>query len=196
MNQATADCLSPDEWQQLESLLTSCGDEHAFTALECHGLMCAIAIFPEQIEEQDIYGLIFDGEVDKDQVDFKPLQALINKTTLSVKTSLDQGQKVLPPCPLHIEQPVKEESSEEELLSPIQLWASAFMQGVFLKEEQWFERDEELVAQMSLPILVASDLVESEDIAEIQKDHKLVNLLCKEIPNTLTDMYLFYRVSQ
>ena len=69
------------------------------------------------------------------------------------------------------------------------------MQGVFLREPEWFDKDEDLVAQMSLPILVASDLVESEEMQEIQNNQNLFNSLCKEIPNTLTDMYLFYRVS-
>ncbi|PCI47089.1 MAG: hypothetical protein COB51_06340 [Moraxellaceae bacterium] len=194
MNKTVATSFNPDQWKQLEKLLLACGDENAFSALECHGLICATAIYPGDIDEEEIYDIIFDAEIDPTPTEFNALKQLIDQLIILVEIGLEQGQTVIPPCSLDIDANGAN-ATGTEIDSPIRVWSAAFMQGVFLREPEWFDKDEDLVAQMSLPILVASDLVESEEMQEIQENHTLFNSLCKEIPNTLTDMYLFYRVS-
>lgn len=194
MNKTVAASFHPDEWKRLEELLLACGDENTFSSLECHGLICATAIYPGDIDEDEIYDIIFDTEITPPPTEFSALKQLIDQLINLVETGLEQGQAVTPPCSLEIG-PSETNASGTEIDSPIRIWSAAFMQGVFLREPEWFDKDEDLVAQMSLPILVASDLVESEEMQEIQNNQTLFNSLCKEIPNTLTDMYLFYRVS-
>lgn len=70
------------------------------------------------------------------------------------------------------------------------------MEGVFLREEQWFGDDEETVAGLLLPIMVASELFEDAEISEIRKDRALSEEMCEQIPEVLIDLYLHFHAPE
>ena len=86
--------------------------------------------------------------------------------------------------------PVDDE--DESLLS----WAQGFMEGVFLRESNWFDQQEEVVAEMLLPIMLASELFEEAELNEMRKNKKLCQQLVEEIPDLITDLYLLFRVPE
>jgi len=66
-----------------------------------------------------------------------------------------------------------------------------FMEGVFLREEVWFENAEDEVSELLLPIMVASGLFDEQpDFAEIARDDELVDSMVAQIPVVLTALFL------
>lgn len=173
-------------WQQLQQILNSHHHDNTFTAIECHGLLCAAVISPSEVPAEELCEIIFDQENAVACKESHDLQTVINQLIQAIESSLEKGEKITPPCSLDI--PSNADAT------PLNSWAAAFMQIVFSRENDWFDKDEELMAQMSLPILLASDLVQSDEFTNIKNNGTLFKSLCAEIPNSMTDMYLFFRL--
>ena len=85
-------------------------------------------------------------------------------------------------------------SDNPEELSELQEWASGFMEGVFLTERHWFENDkEDVVAELLLPFMVASDLFQDEEVNQIKSNAQLTKSCIEQIPEVVTDLYLTLR---
>jgi uncharacterized protein len=68
------------------------------------------------------------------------------------------------------------------------------MEGVFMTEQYWFESEkEEVVAELLLPIMVASDLFDDEEVVQIRESEKLTNSCIAQIPEVVTDLFLVLR---
>jgi uncharacterized protein len=75
--------------------------------------------------------------------------------------------------------------------SDLRGWCIGFMEGVFLREESWFENAEEEVSELLLPIMVGSGLFDEQpEFAEIAKDRNLVDEMIDQIPELLTALFL------
>ena len=71
------------------------------------------------------------------------------------------------------------------------------MEGVFTQEEAWFSpKTEQDVAEMLLPVMVASELFEEEEITAIRDDEKLCAEMCAQIPELLIDLYLYFHAPE
>ncbi len=71
------------------------------------------------------------------------------------------------------------------------------MEGVFTQEEVWFNKQtEQDVAEMLLPVMVASDLFDEADINKIRDDEKLCAEMCAQIPELLIDLYLYFHAPE
>ena len=53
-------------------------------------------------------------------------------------------------------------------------------------------RDEDLVAELTLPMVVISGLVEDPELDHMRRQPKLMMQLARQIPEILTEIYLFF----
>jgi len=71
-------------------------------------------------------------------------------------------------------------------------WCVGFMEGLFLDEDAWYAEHEEDIADMTLPMVVLSELIEDEDLAQIRQDQRIINEMAKQIPELITSLYLLF----
>ena len=185
MNQSVA-LISEDELDQLENFLDS--EAVAETALDlvgAHGLLCALNIAPVKVDESTWMTLIFDETPNWSSAEQQAeIENLLRKLNSTIANDLYSDQEIYLPCDLSLE------TEEEDEIPEITLWAEAFMEGVFSNEEAWFSDDEESVAGLLLPIMVASDLFDEGEVKDIRKDRALSEEMCEQIPEILIDLYL------
>ncbi|MCY1185893.1 yecA family protein [compost metagenome] len=75
--------------------------------------------------------------------------------------------------------------------SELRGWCIGFMEGVFLREEAWFETAEDEVSEMLLPIMVGSGLFDEQpEFSDIAADANLMDDMIVQIPEALTALYL------
>jgi len=185
MNHSVA-LISEDELDQLENFLDS--EAVAETALDlvgAHGLLCALNIAPEKVDESTWMTLIFDEQPNWSSADQQAeIENLLRKLNATIANDLYSDQEIYLPCDLSLE------TEDDNEIPEITLWAEAFMEGVFSNEEAWFSDDEESVAGLLLPIMVASDLFDEGEVKDIRKDRALSEEMCEQIPEILIDLYL------
>lgn len=184
--------ITEAELDDLEAFLLS--DQVSETALDligAHGLLCALNIAPKPTPKSEWMSLIFDGEPKWESSEQKAqIETLLTKLDSTVSNDLSADQEV--PLPFELTLEVEDEDDTAE----VTLWAEAFMEGVFLNEALWFERDEETVAGLLLPIMVASELFDDPEIQDIRKDRALSEEMCDQIPEVLIDLYLLYHAPE
>ena len=59
-------------------------------------------------------------------------------------------------------------------------------------EEAWYEKDEDSIIELTLPMVTISGLVEDEELDKLRANRKLLQQLAREIPEVLTELYLFF----
>jgi len=184
--------ISEAELDSLEAFLLS--DQVSETSLDligAHGLLCALNIAPNKTSVSDWMGMIFDGtpkwESDNQRTE---IEGLLSKLNATISNDLSSDQEVPLPFELTLEVDDEDETAE------VTLWAEGFMEGVFINEGDWFERDEETVAGLLLPIMVASELFDDPEIVEIRNDRSLSEEMCDQIPEVLIDLYLLYHAPE
>jgi uncharacterized protein len=180
--------ITEEELDVLEAfLLSDSVPETALDLIGVHGLLCALNIAPKETPKAEWMGMIFDGqpnwESDKQRSSIEELLTKLDKT---ISNDLSSDQEVPLPFELTLE------TEDDDETADATLWAEGFMEGVFLNEALWFERDEETVAGLLLPIMVASDLFDDPEIKDIRKDRSLSEEMCDQIPEVLIDLYLLY----
>lgn len=185
MNQSVA-LISEDELDQLENFLDS--EAVAETALDlvgAHGLLCALNIAPKKVDESTYMTLIFDEQPNWISAEQQAeIENLLKKLNATIANDLYSDQEIYLPCDLSLE------TDDDDEIPEITLWAEAFMEGVFSNEDAWFRDDEESVAGLLLPIMVASDLFDEGEVKDIRKDRALSEEMCEQIPEILIDLYL------
>ena len=180
--------ITEEELDVLEAfLLSDSVPETALDLIGAHGLLCALNIAPKATPKAEWMGMIFDEqpnwESDKQRSSIEELLTKLDKT---ISNDLSSDQEVPLPFELTLE------TEEDDETADATLWAEGFMEGVFLNEALWFERNEETVAGLLLPIMVASDLFDDPEIKDIRKDRSLSEEMCNQIPEVLIDLYLLY----
>jgi uncharacterized protein len=79
--------------------------------------------------------------------------------------------------------------------SDMEAWCQGFMEVVFELPEQWHHSDEEQMSVLMLPIEVASGFfVDEPDFKQFYTQKALLKQMFDEIPDILTDLYLFMNV--
>jgi len=85
------------------------------------------------------------------------------------------------------------ELTDEVEDSDMQAFCCAFMEVVFANQSVWFERDDERVSVLMLPIEVGSSLfTEEEDFARFNDDGELLWSTIQDMSEGLTDLYLIF----
>ncbi|MFC6672556.1 YecA family protein [Marinobacterium aestuariivivens] len=188
--------LNDDELDRLEDFLFSeAVSEESLDLIGIHGLFCALAIAPEEVPEQQWLELLFDGEPKwQSDAEKKEITALLRQWYQSISSDLYNDEEIDLPCDASLE---LDEEDREVGIAPLTLWAEAFMEGVFLHEELWFAPErEEQVAELLLPIMLASDLFDEDEIKQIRKDKRLSEQMVAQIPELLVDLYLVFHAPE
>ncbi len=194
--QPIAQPLNDDELDRLEDFLFSeAVSEDSLDLIGIHGFFCALAIGPEPVAEQVWFELVFDGEPRWASDDERgEITGLLRQWYQSIASDLYNDEELDLPCDATLE---LEEEDRESGIAPMTTWAEAFMEGVFQHEELWFAPErEEQVAELLLPIMVASDLFDEDDIAQIRKDKRLCEQMVSQIPDLLVDLYLVFHAPE
>ena len=192
MNTNMPALITEEELDRLEEFLFSeAVSDEALDLIGAHGFLCALNISPDPVAESEWLEQLFDGEPEWSSSEEKTeIISLLRKLYQTIGNDLYNDQEILLPCELSLE------PEEDEELTELTIWAQSFMEGVFLKEEQWFGGDEETVAGLLLPVMVASDLFEDEEIREISQDRALREEMCVQIPEVLIDLYLHFHAPE
>jgi len=188
MSADTTGLITEAELDQLEAFLfSSAVSEDALDLIGAHGLLCAINISPIKIPEQEWVDLLFESEPKwESDAQKAEVMALLRKLNHTIAADLYSDEEILLPCDLTLD------VEEEEGVAELTIWAQSFMEGVFLREEEWFGDDEETIAGLLLPIMVASDLFDDPEIIEVRQDRALSEEMAEQIPDVLVDLYLHY----
>lgn len=190
MTAASTGLITEAELDQLEAFLfSSAVSEDALDLIGAHGLLCAMNISPVRVPEQEWLDLLFDSEPNWESETQKVnMIGLLRKLNQTIGHDLYNDQETLLPCELTLDT----DEDDEEDTTELTIWAQSFMEGVFMREEDWFGDDEETVAGMLLPIMVASELFDDPEIVEIRQDRALSEEMAEQIPELLVDLYLYY----
>ncbi|REG85700.1 YecA family protein [Marinomonas pollencensis] len=153
-----------------------------------HGFLTALAICPVTISEAQWLPVIFEDtpefESEKQQ---KQILQLLSRLSLDIQKELESEDEFIIPCEIEM-------GTSAEELSELQEWATGFMEGVFMTEQHWFESEkEEVIAELLLPIMVASDLFDDEEVVQIRQSDKLTQSCIEQIPEVVTDLFLVLR---
>ncbi len=180
--------ITEDELDRLEEFLFSPAvSDEALDLIGAHGFLCALNISPEATPEAEWMEQLFDGEPKwASDAEKQEIQELLRKLYRTIGNDLYNDQEIFLPCELTLE------PEDDEEVTELTTWAQAFMEGVFQKEDKWFGDDEETVAGLLLPVMVASDLFEDEDVEEISRDRALREEMAVQIPEILIDLYLLF----
>ncbi|MDH4565957.1 YecA family protein [Pseudomonas sp. BN414] len=158
--------------------------EEALDYVATHGYLTALSICPDQVPEREWIDALFaepphyrsDAEREEIESTLLALQAHIARQLAS-----DEDPEI--PCDLDL--------GEDPDDSDLRGWCIGFMEGVFLREETWFESAEEEVSELLLPIMVGSGLFDEQpEFADIAKDRDLVDEMIEQIPELLTALFL------
>ncbi|WP_191603249.1 UPF0149 family protein [Marinomonas algicola] len=177
------------ELETLELFLDSDAvHEECHNFITAHGFLTALAICPSNTPENVWIPIVFEEtpsfSSDKEE---KSIINYLTRLKADIAIELESEEDFLVPCDLSM-------SESEEELTELQEWASGFMEGVFLTESDWFSSEkEEQIAELLLPMMVASDLFDDEEIIEIRKSEKLTQSCIDQIPEVITDLFLLLR---
>lgn len=153
-----------------------------------HGFLTALSICPVLTAEDKWLPVIFEDtpQFENDKQEKQILQYL-SRLFVDIQKELESEDGFMVPCELEM-------GSSPEELSELQEWATGFMEGVFMTESHWFEAEkEEVVAELLLPIMVASDLFDDEEVLQIRQSEKLTTSCIAQIPEVVTDLFLVLR---
>ena len=177
------------ELETLENFLESDQvHEECQNFVMAHGFLTALSICPVSIPEEKWLPFIFEDtpQFDNEKQEKQILQYL-SRLFLDIQKEQESEEGFLIPCELEM-------GTSPEELSELQEWATGFMEGVFMTEANWFESEkEEVVAELLLPIMVASDLFDDEEVVQIRSSEKLTNSCIAQIPEVVTDLFLVMR---
>lgn len=158
--------------------------EESLDYIAAHGYLTALAICPEKVPEdewiQDLFAEQPKYESPEQQQD---IEGTLVQLLASIERQLASDEEFELPCELSL----GEEPDESELRG----WCIGFMEGVFLREDVWFEEDEDEVSELLLPIMVISGLFDEQpDFAEVANNYELLEEMSEQIPELLTTLFL------
>lgn len=157
--------------------------EESLGYIAAHGFLTAIAICPENIDSEEWVTALFGGSPTyQDANEEQSILNLLNDLLDSQEKQLESGEI--------IGFPLNEEGDHE---AELQEWCIGFVEALFLKEEIWFSgKEDEVIAELTLPVMALSGLFE-EELEELIENEAQYESLIEQLPETLTDLYLFYR---
>ncbi|MCV2402787.1 YecA family protein [Marinomonas sp. C2222] len=177
------------ELETLEAFLESDQvHEECQNFVMAHGFLTALAICPANIASEQWLPVVFEEEPKfNSSKEGKQIHQYLIRLYADIEKELESEDGFILPCDIEM-------ASAEDELSELQEWATGFMEGVFMTEVHWFESDkEEAIAELLLPMMVASDLFDDEEVVQIRSSEKLTQSCIAQIPEVVTDMFLVLR---
>ena len=158
--------------------------EEALDYVAAHGYLTALSITSEAVPDREWIDALFAEEPkyssDAQRVE---IEATLVALKAHISRQLASDEEFELPCDLDL--------GEDPDDSDLRGWCIGFMEGVFLRENAWFESAEEEVSEMLLPIMVGSGLFDEQpEFEDIAKDANLQDDMIVQIPEALTALYL------
>jgi uncharacterized protein len=173
--------------EELESLLDQNIFPETLNYQECHGFLCALACGPNSLSSEERNIIIFFGDSEQKDTVIPPRACeLIDLLFSEINNSFFSAETILLPCSLQIENETLNESLED--------WSVGFFEAHMLDEDSWYLKDEEITAEMLLPILLCFEEFDDEAIKKIRNEAELYQNLILQIPQALQDLYLYFHV--
>ena len=183
------DPLSDDQLEQLDTYLLSDNvKEEALDYIALHGYLCALNISPESLSENAWLTQVLAENPQSNANHLDPqMLDLMRQENNYIRGCLESDSGIELPCDLTLEH-------DEEGDCLLEYWAQGFMELVFSQEEAWFSQHEDAVAESLLPFMLAANLDEDQELAELRNQPKLCQQLCEQIPELVQDLFLLFRV--
>lgn len=162
---------------RLQDFLDSEANEHGLDFCGTHGFLCAVTVGPAR-DAAAWLDALFEGVVPEG------IAADLTAWQKAIHAMLYHEQTLELPCPLtYSSTPDGNELTD---------WCIGFMEGVFSDEARWYAEDEEAVAQLTLPMVAVSGLVEDPELDHMRRQPKLMMQLVRQIPEILSEIYLYF----
>ena len=181
--------LTDEQLEQLDEYLLSDNlKEEALDYIALHGYLCALNVSPAPMTESEWLTNVLaeNPQSDASNIDAAMVNLMLQENNY-IRTCLESDIIIDPPCDLTLE-------IDEEGDCLLEYWAQGFMEVVFSQEEAWFGDHEDAVAECLLPFMLAANLDEDQELAELRKDPKFCQQLCDQIPELVQDLFLLFRV--
>ncbi|TDQ36791.1 YecA family protein [Thiopseudomonas denitrificans] len=164
--------------------------EEALDYVATHGYLTALSICPDLVEEEEWMLELFGQEPEyQDTAEQEEITEALRQLKAQIARQLASDEDFEFPCEFDL--------GDEPADSDIRAWCIGFMEGVFLREDIWFEDDEEEVSELLLPVMVGSGLFDEQpDFAEIANDEELVASMLVQIPDILTTLFLLLQAPE
>ncbi len=158
--------------------------DEALDYIAAHGYLTALSICSEVVPTEEWIEALFAEEPQyRDAAQEADITAGLLQLKAQIERQLASDDDMVLPCDLDL--------GDEPDDSDLRGWCVGFMEGVFLREEVWFEDAEDEVSELLLPIMVASGLFDEQpDFAEIASNYDLVDSMVEQIPEVLTALFL------
>lgn len=173
--------FTDEDEQALMLLLDELAGEDTLDYAATHGLLSAIVAGPE-VGEEEWLATVFDGEPDfPEEGQGQRCIELLRQLHSDIAHRFYGNERLRIPCPLR--------PGHERLES----WCVGFMEGVFLREEEWLGDDvDEEIPHLLLPVMVESGLIEAPETEEVRRNRAVRETMVRELPENLTDIYLLF----
>ena len=158
--------------------------EEALDYVAAHGYLTALSICPEQVPEREwIDALFAEPPHYRSEAEQADIESALIQLKAHIGRQLASDEDMELPCDLDL--------GDEPDDSDLRGWCIGFMEGVFLREDVWFEGAEDEVSELLLPIMVGSGLFDEQpEFDEIARDRDLVDSMIDQIPELLTALFL------
>lgn len=158
--------------------------EEALDYVAAHGYLTALSINAEDVPEREWIDALFAEEPHyASEAQRTEIEATLVALKAHIARQLASDEEFDLPCDLDL--------TDEPDDSDLRGWCIGFMEGVFLREEAWFENAEEEVSEMLLPIMVGSGLFDEQpEFADIASNANLQDDMIVQIPEALSALFL------
>ncbi|UZE94705.1 YecA/YgfB family protein [Alkalimarinus alittae] len=184
MSESFQSSVSDHDIDTLEDILFE--DEFAEDTLDyfgVHGLACAFVVGPIKITDKAITELVFNEHKGISPEKLTEAEAIIAKLRNGISAELSAGRTIELPF---------DDAEEEYYQEALTNWCAGFVEGFLDHEAAWFERSQDLVAELLLPIMSLSQLFNDEDFSEINNNEKIMDQFEEQLPELMTDLFLFF----
>lgn len=179
--------LTLEEHEKLQRVLDSDTDNpNGLNYLGMHGFLCALAAGPELLQQEPWEALLYGIEDEKDALTERQqqIQSFVQRWLHFINSHLYHHH------PFHFPLNFNSIATEEDALTD---WCDGFLDATTLAESAWYEKGEEKVGEILLPIVLASSEGSDPVFEELHQSPSEKKKLIADIPERLTDIYLFYR---
>lgn len=176
--------LSPEQTSLLEDFLNGDDNPNGLDFVATHGFLTSITVGPTPRSQDEWLNALFDDQaISEDEALSTQIRETLIAWQKEIHASLYHGQTLSLPCELRVKVTESTELND---------WCLGFMEGVFINETAWYDDDEDVVADLTLPMMVFSDLIDEPELQQLRKDPKFSRELCEQIPDVLTELYLHF----
>ncbi|MAB22920.1 MAG: YecA family protein [Pseudomonadales bacterium] len=180
-----------DQLQRLQQFLDA-DDLHdeALDYMVACGYLTALSVSPEDVAEDEWLAELFAETPNyADDQQKTDIVSTLRELKIRLARELASDEDMELPCELSL--------GDEPDYSDLRSWCIGFMEGVFLREEAWFNNDEELVSELLLPVMVGSGLfADQPEFIEIEEDQDMVEDMMEHIPGVLTQLFLLFHAPE